>query len=230
MIAAIAQLSVVQVGLLCAFACQLGDPGNGFALFLGVLYLLQHHFGHQRVLVQIVVYLGLDEVAHVFVDGRSCRLSFLGHGGPHVVAAQFGLGLAFEHGFFHVEGYGGYQSVANVGVFEVFVVELLDGACQVLFQGCLVGAPLCGVLPVDEGVVLLAVLVGVGKGNFDVLAFEVYDVVQPLAGHVVLQQVFQPVAREDALAVVHERQSRVQIRVVAKECLHELRLETVVQE
>ena len=38
-VAAVAQFAVVQVGFLGAFACQLGDAGNGFALFLGVLYL-----------------------------------------------------------------------------------------------------------------------------------------------------------------------------------------------
>ena len=35
------------------------------------------------------------------------------------------------------------------------------------------GAALCGVLTVDEGVVFLAVLVDVCYGNLDVLAFEV---------------------------------------------------------
>ena len=229
-IAAIAQLAVVQVGLFGAFAGQFRDAGYGFALLLRILYLLQHHFGHQRVLVQVVVHLGLDEVAHVFVDAGSGGLVFLGHGGPHVVAAQLCLCLAFEHRLFHVDGDGGHQSVADVGVVEILVVELLNGARQMLLQGTLMCAALCGVLAVDEGVIFLAVLVGMGEGYFDVLALEVDDVVEALAGHVVLQQVLQAVAREDALSVVDEGQSRVEVGVVAQQVLHELVLEAEADE
>ena len=76
----------------------------------------------------------------------------------HVVAAQFRFGLALEHGFLHVDGNGGYQSVADVGIFLVLVVELLDGTGNVFLQGSLVCAALGGVLPVDKGVVFFAVL------------------------------------------------------------------------
>ena len=193
-IAAIAQLAVVQVGFLGTFAGQFGDTGNGLALFLGVLNLLEHHFGHQRIFVQVVVYFGLDEVAHVFVYRRAGRLAFLRYGRPHVVRAQLGLGLALKHGLLHVDGNGGHQSVADVGIIHVLVVELLDGAGQVLFQGCLVCTALGGVLAVDKGIVFFAVLVGMCKGYLDVLPLEVDDVVEAFAGHVVLQQVFQPVA------------------------------------
>ena len=130
-VTAVAQLAVVQVGFLGAFACQLGDAGNGFALFLGVLYLLQHHFGHKRVLVEVIVHFRLDEVSYVFVYCGAGGLVLLRRGRPHVVAAQFRFGLAFEHGFFHVDGDGGYQSVAYVGILLVLVVEFLDGTGNV---------------------------------------------------------------------------------------------------
>ena len=91
-------------------------------------------------------------------------------------------------------------------------------------------AALCGVLAVDEGVIFLAVLVGMGESYFDVLALEVDDVVEALAGHVVLQQVLQAVAREDALSVVDEGQSRVEVGVVAQQVLHELVLEAEADE
>ena len=63
---------------------------------------------------------------------------------------------------------------------------------NVFLQGSLVCAALGGVLPVDKGVVLFAVLVGVCEGNLDVLSFQVDDVVKAFAGHVVFQQVLQP--------------------------------------
>ena len=91
-------------------------------------------------------------------------------------------------------------------------------------------AALGGVLPVDKGVVLFAVLVGVCEGNLDVLSFQVDDVVKAFAGHVVFQQVLQPVAGNDALAVVNEGEARIQVGVVAQQGFYELVLEGIVQE
>ena len=193
-VAAVAQLAVVQIGLLGPFASQFGYAGNGLALLLALLDFLQHDLGHEGVLVQIVVHLGLDEVAYIFVHRRSGGLLLLWHGWPHVVTAQLGLGLALEHRLFHVDGNGRYDAVAYVCVLLVLVEKLLDGASQVLLQGRLVRTALGGVLAVDEGVVLLAILIGVGKGNLNIFALEVDDVVEPFAGHVILQQILQTMA------------------------------------
>ena len=230
MVAAVAQLAVVQVGFLGTFTCQLGDTGNGFALFLGVLYLLQHHFGDERVLVKVVVHFRLDEVSHVFVYCGAGGFAFLRHGGPHVVASQFRFGLALEHGFLHVDGDGGYQAVAYVGILLVLVVELLDGTGNVLFQGSLVCTALGGVLSVDKGVVLFAVLAGVREGYLDVFSFQVYDVVKAFAGHVVFQQVLQSVAGNYALSVVNKGKPRIQVGVVAQQRFYKLVLEGIVVE
>ena len=180
--------------------------------------------------MEVVVHFRLDEVSYVFVHRGAGGLVFLRRGRPHVVAAQFRFGLALEHGFLHVDGNGGYQSVADVGIFLVLVVELLDGTGNVFLQGSLVCAALGGVLPVDKGVVLFAVLVGVCEGNLDVLSFQVDDVVKAFAGHVVFQQVLQPVAGNDALAVVNEGEARIQVGVVAQQGFYELVLEGIVQE
>ena len=110
----------MQVGLLSSFAGQLGYSGNGFTFFFGVLYLLQHNFGYQRVFVKEIVHFRFYEIAHIFVYGRTV--------GPHIVGAEFCFGLAFEHGLFHINGNGGHQSVADVGIILVLVIELLDGA------------------------------------------------------------------------------------------------------
>ena len=56
------------------------------------------------------------------------------------------------------------------------------------------------------------------------------DVVKAFAGHVIFQQVLQPVAGNDALAVVNEGEARIQVGVVAQQGFYELVLEGIVQE
>ena len=68
------------------------------------------------------------------------------------------------------------------------------------------------------------------EGTLDVLSFQVDDVVKAFAGHVVFQQVLPPVAGNDALAVVHEGEARIQVGVVAQQGFYELVLEGIVQE
>ena len=92
------------------------------------------------------------------------------------------------------------------------------------------GAALRGVLSVDEGVILLAVLVGVCKGYLYVLTLHVYDGVKRVGGHRVGEQVSQAVAREDAPTVVHDGESGVEIGVVAQHRLHEVVVERVTDE
>ena len=94
--------------------------------------------------MQVVVHFRLDEVAHKLVDARSCRLVFLRHSRPHVVRTQLGLGLAFEHRFFHIECDGRYNPVTDVGELLVLVVELLDGTGDVFLQRTLMSTTLSG--------------------------------------------------------------------------------------
>ena len=71
-----------------------------------------------------------------------------------------------------------------------------------LFESALMRSALCGVLSVDKRVVLFAVLSGMGEGNLNVLAFQVNDRVEAGGGHGVVEQVYQTVARENALPVI----------------------------
>ena len=75
--AAVAQLAVVQIGFLGTFAGQLGNAGNGFALFFALLNLLQDDVGNLQVLVEIVVYVFLDEITYELVDTDSREGEFL---------------------------------------------------------------------------------------------------------------------------------------------------------
>ena len=119
---------------------------------------------------------------------------------------EFDFRLTLEHRFLDVDGDGGHKTVANIAVF-VFPEKFLDGAGDVLLEGRLMGTALNRVLTVDERIIFLAVLVGVGQRDFDVLALQVDDGVERVVGHSVFQQVFQAVARQDSPTVVHYRQT-----------------------
>ena len=172
--------------------------------------------------VQVVVHFGLDEVADKLVEVRPF--------GGHFQRTQLHLRLAFEHGFLHIDGNGAHESVADVGIVKVFVEILLDGACQVFFESTLVCTSLGGVLSVDEGVVLFAVLVGMGEGYLDVLPFQVDNRVERGGGHGVVEQVDQSVARHDAVSVVDDGKARVQVGIIAQHRFYEFRAEAVMLE
>ena len=180
--------------------------------------------------MQVVVYLGLDEITHKLVDARSGRLVFLRYGRPHVVRSEFGLGLAFEHRFFHIESNGRYNPVSDIGEFLILVVEFLDGTSDVFLQGTLMRTPLGGVLTVHKRIVLFAILVGMRESDFNILALQVYDFIKSFGGHVVLQQVLQAMTRENTLTIVNEGQARIQISIVSKQCFDELIQELIANE
>ena len=159
--AAVAQLAVVQVGFLGAFAGQLGHSGHRLALAFALFHLALDGFGHLAVDVEVVVNLLFYEVADVFVY----RLAF----GSHERGAQFYLRLALKNRLLNVDGDSCHEAVSYVAVL-IFAEELLDSAGYVLLEGSLVGTALRGVLAVDERVVLLAVLVGVGESYLDIFA------------------------------------------------------------
>ena len=88
------------------------------------------------------------------------------------------------------------------------------------FESALVSTSLRGMLTVDERIIFLSILISVAKCNLNILALHVNYRVETVDGHSVFQQVLQSVARQNAPAVVHNRQSGVEICVVAEHCLH----------
>ena len=98
--------------------------------------------------------------------------------------------------------------LADIGGVEVFLVIVAERLDQRLAEGGEVGAAHRGVLAVDEGPVLLAVVGAVGEGDLDVLALEMDDRVERLAAQVLLQQVLQAVLRLEGLAVEREGEAR----------------------
>ena len=69
-----------------------------------------------------------------------------------------------------------------------------------------------------------------GKGYLDILALQVNNRVECIAGHAVFQQVLKSVTRQNAATVVHNGQSDVQIRIVAKHVFYDFIVELVVDE
>jgi len=220
--AAIAQLAVVQVGFLGTFASQFGHTGNGLALLFRISYLLKHHLGHFGILVQIVIHLLLHEVAYVFVHTHPI--------GRHGGRTELHLRLAFKHRLFHIEGNGGYDTVSDVSVFVILVIKFLDGAGNVFFESTLVRSAQGCVLSVDEGVVLFAILIGVGKGYFDVFAMQMDNGVKFLRRHTVFEKVHQSVARNEATTIVDDGKPRIQIGVITEHGVHRLLTIAVVLE
>ena len=231
--AAVAQFAVVEVGLLGTLARQFRNAGNGLALRLAFLYLLADHFCHVEMLVEEVVYVFFDKIAHKLIhaharEGEGIAVAVLV--GRHGERAEFDFRLALKHRLYHAYGDCRYETVAHVLHVEILVEIFLDGAGDMLLEGTLVRAALGGVLPVHERVIFLAILRRVGEGYVDALAFEVHYGVKPGGGHIVGEQVFEAVAADDAAAVVVDGEPRVEVGVVAEHRLHKLAAEAEVAE
>ena len=211
--AAVAELAVMEVRLLGTLTGQLRHTSHRFTVTLALLDFVLQHLGHIAVDMQIVVYALFDEVAHIFINTDTLRR----HGGR----AQLDLRLTLEDGFLDIDGDGSYDTRSDITIL-IFVIELLDGSGDVLLEGALMGTALNGVLAIDEGIILLAILVGMREGDLDVVPLEMDDGIEGIAGHTVLQQILQTPTGEDATTIVHNGQPRIQISIVAEHILHDL--------
>ena len=233
MYAAVAEFSVVQVGFLGTFACKFGDTGDGFAFFLAFLNFLFDDFRDVGISVEVVIHVFFDEVSDELVhtdSGEREGFAFHVFVGRHGERTEFDFCLAFEEGFDDSDGDGGNESVSHVLYVIVFPEELLDGSGDVFLERALVGAALGRVLTVHEGVVFFTVLGSMGEGDVDVVSAEVNDGIESGSGHVVVEEVFEPIATEDAAPVVEDGKSCVEIGVVPKHVFDELTVELVVVE
>ena len=221
MYAAVAQFTVVQIGFLSHFACLFGHACHLFANLFAFGHLLQDDVGHVGVLVQVVVHLALDEVADEFVYGNAA----VGDGGER---SELHLGLALEERLLDVDGDGGNETVTDVGEIVRFAGVVANDFGDIFFKCGLMGAAQCCVLSVDEAVVFLAVLFGVGEGDFNILAAQVDDGVEGLVVHAVVEQIGESFSGDDAASAQHDGQAGVQVGVVAQHRFHELVTEFVV--
>ena len=97
--------------------------------------------------------------------------------------------MALEDWFGDIDSYRTHNTVANVAILLVLAEELLNGARYRLAESHLVRTALNSVLTIDEGVILLARLIGMSERNLYILALEVNDRIEWLHGHIVGEQV-----------------------------------------
>ncbi len=167
--------------------------------------------------MQVVVDLALDEITDIFINCLASRF--------HECRAKLDLCLTLKHGFFHVDGDSGNDTIADIGVLVILIKELLNRFGNMLFEGTLMRTALCGMLSVDKAMILLAILIGMGKSDLYVFSLDMYDGIERIDRHIVNQQVLQAVAALDAPPVVHDCQTRVEVGVVAEHGLHKLVME-----
>ena len=211
--AAVAELAVMKISLLGSLTGQLRHTCHRLTVTLALLNLILKYFGHILMNVQIVIDLLLDEVTHIFINAHPVW--------RHRGGAELDLRLTLEDGLLDVDRDGCHDTCADVAIL-VFVEELLDGTGDMLLESTLVSTALDGVLTIDEGIILLAILVGMRKGYLDVIALQMNNGIEGIAGHAVLQQILQTSAGEDAATVVHDGQTRIQVSIVAEHILHDL--------
>ena len=217
----VTEFGVVEQVLLCALTSGLGDSGDGFALLLRILNLLEHHLGDVGIAVEVVVELGLDEVVDELIDGDISV-------GRHVFRAEFDFRLGLEDGFFDVNGYRSNNTVTDVSEFLVLIEKLLDGSSDGLAVSGLVRTTLNGVLSVDEGIILVSGLIGMGQGNFDIFAGDVNNRIEGVGGHALSEQVKQAVFGDELFAVIDEGEAGVEVCVVTQHGLDILIAESIV--
>ena len=85
-----------------------------------------------------------------------------------------------------------------------------------LLQSTLVSTSLGGMLTVYKGIVFLAILIGMRESDFNVLPFQVDNIIQAFGSHVVFQQILQAMTGKNTLTIVDEGQSGIQISIVTK--------------
>ena len=135
--------------------------------------------------VEVVIHFLFDEITHILGDTHSIR--------RHRGRTEFDFRLTLEDRFFYIDRDSSHHTCTNVTRL-VFSEELLDGSCDMFFEGTLVCTTLYGMLTIDKRIVFLTILVCMGEGNLDILALQVDDRVECIVRHTVFQQVFQSVS------------------------------------
>ena len=180
--------------------------------------------------MQKIVNFLLYEITHKLVHTHTAQLVRVAVAvlvGRHIGRAEFYLGLTLERRLNDVDGDGCHNAAANVREFKILLIKILYCARKMLTQSTLVRSALRGVLTIDKRIIILAVLVDMGEGDFNVVAFQVDNRIERLFAVALLQQIEQAVARHKLLTVENKRQTCVQIGVVAQHCLNVVGVEVV---
>ena len=147
-----------------------------------------------------------------------------------VRVAELVLGLALEDGILELHGDRGGYALADVLALVLRLVEVVDGLEEALAEGREMRASVGSPLAVDEGEVLLAVVVGVREGELDLVPAPIADVVQRGVADLRVQQVVEAVPGGEVGAVEGEREPGVEVGVVPHPLLDEFRVIGIIAE
>ena len=177
MIAAVTEFAVVDRCFSIALARLFLYAGNLLPLLLGCLYLFFYYRHNLLVNVQIVVEILGYEIVHIASDGGSYiefrqALFVVSLLFPHIVAPEFGFGLAFEVRFLNQDADGSNNALPAVGRFVVFLEEVFEGFGDGFAVSGKMGAAVTGVLAVNERRYVLAMFVIVCKHHLYVFAYQ----------------------------------------------------------
>ena len=176
----------MEVCLLCTFTSKLCHASHSLTLLFALRNLLDDDFSDVGITMKVVIHLLLYEITYIFINGNTIW--------RHIQRAEFDLCLRLEHWFLHIHGNSGHKTGTNVAILKVLVRELLDSLCDMLLESTLVSSALSGMLTIHERMVLLTILVGMRKGNLNVLALDMNDRVEGIARHIVFQKILKSVA------------------------------------
>ena len=185
---AVAQLTIVKVSFLGTLTRQLGYTCHCLTFTFTLLNLLHDNFSHIRIPVKIVINLLLDEVTHIFINRRRHRMLgiHLRWYRRHCKRPQFDFRLTLKHRFLHIQCNSCNNTCTYIAIFIVLLEEFLNSLGYMLLEGTLMSTALSCMLSIHKRIVLLTILIGMRKGNFNILTLEMNNGIKCIAGHTVL--------------------------------------------
>ena len=183
--------------------------------------------------MQVVVDLFFDEIAYKLIYAYAAqreRMAVFILGRRHHQRAEFDLRLTFKHRLNDAHGDGGNESVSNVLHVEVLAKMLLNRPRNVLLKGALMRAAQGRVLPVDERIILFAILRSMRKGYIYIVSFQMDNRIESGSRHIIIEQIFQTVPADNAPAVEEDCQAGVEVGIVAQHHVDRLIFKVEVEE
>ena len=127
--------------------------------------------------MQVVIQLLFNEIIDELIDTHAA-------GRTHIFRTQLHFRLTLEHRFLHIDSDRSHHTVTDIRQLLVLVKELLDGATYRFAISRLVCTALDGMLTVDEGEILITVLVRMRQCDLDIFAFDMNDRIQRINRHI----------------------------------------------
>ena len=211
---AIPQLAVVQVGFFGPLVGQLLDSGHVLAFPLALGDSFEQGIGHRRMLVQVIIQFPFDKIPDKGAERSTTR--------GHVLGSQLGFGLRLKNRLLNPQANSTNDGAPDIGGIKILFVKFPNGPHQRLAVSRQMRTPLGRVLTVHEGIIFLAVLFTVGKGQFNIVSFEVNDrIANRIRRGLAHQKIQQAVLRKKLLAVEVKTQPRIEVSVIPQLFLNE---------